>query len=132
VCFGSSYNCDIEVYGLCQGYSCESPYDYGKLIKGEKTMYYTDSLLYGAIVSSPEIYECNVKRFMKRFEKLSLVYIDKIKIIETKNCGSNIEADLLSMAQMAHSLNKSDDLFLISEMAKMVDAKNMASICKLY
>jgi hypothetical protein len=31
-------------------------------------MYYTDSLLYGAIVASPEVYECNLKRFNHAFD----------------------------------------------------------------
>jgi hypothetical protein len=132
VCFGYASGCDIEVYGICSGYSCKSPYDSGRVMKDGKTMYYTGSLLYGAIFSSPKIYECNVKRIIRRFEELNSVYTDKIRLMEIKGCSSNIGADLMSMSTMTSSLNSSESLFVISETAKIVDAKNMAAICRVY
>jgi hypothetical protein len=132
VCFSQKSGCDIAVYGMCQGYNCNSQYDFGKVVKDGRELYYTDSLLFGAIVSSPDIYECNVKRLMNRFEELSRVYVDKIKIVELKGCSSTLGNDLTSLATLSNALNDSQDLFLISEMAKTFDAKNMASICRLY
>jgi len=132
VCFGSNTGCDISIYGMCEDYNCESLYDYGKIFRGNSVLYYTDSLLYAAIVSSPEIYECNLKRLMKRFNELSLVYIDKIKIVELKGCSSNIEADLREMMVLAKGLETSEDLFLISQKADVVDVKNRGAVCELY
>ncbi len=132
VCFGSNLGCDISVYGMCEDYNCESLYDYGKVFRRSDVLYYTDSLLYAAIVSSPEIYECNLRRLMKRFNELSLIYIDKIKIIELKGCSSNIEADLREMMVLAKGLETSEDLFLISQKAEVVDAKNQGAVCRIY
>lgn len=133
VCFDFNAGCDISVYGMCEGYNCESRYDYGKIFRGSRVLYYTDSLLYAAIVSSPEIYECNLKRLMKRFVELSDVYLDKIKIIELKGCSSNIGADLINMKGLARELETSEDLFVLSQQADIVDAKNTATgVCRLY
>ena len=131
VCFDSS-KCDIDVYGMCEGYNCDSRFDYGKVFKGGEVLYYDDGLLYGAIFASPEIYECNLKRLMKRFEELSLVYIDKIKIIESKGCSSAIEPDLKGMVELTRVLDNSEDLFMISRNAEKIDAKNRGAVCKLY
>jgi hypothetical protein len=132
VCFGSRTNCDISVYGMCENYNCDSKYDYGKVIKNKKEVYYVDSLMYGAIFSSNEIYECNIKRLMKRFVALSSVYMDKIKIIELKGCSSNIETDLTGMLAIARTINNSQGIYSMSQLTQTMDAKNSASICKLY
>jgi len=132
VCFGSNAGCDISVYGMCEGYNCENKYDYGKIIKKGKSLYYDSSLIYAAIMSSPEIYECNLKRLMKRFVELSDVYIDKIKIIKMKGCDSNVEADLNIMKAMAGSLETSEDLFVLSQEAEKINAKNQGAVCGLW
>jgi len=134
VCFGEPFDnsCEIKVSGMCEDYNCESSYDYGKIFRGSDILYYTDSLLYAAIVSSPEIYECNLKRLMKRFEELSLVYIDKIKIIELKGCSSNVGGDLVEMVELARGLETSEDLFILSQKAEIIDTKNKGAVCGLY
>jgi len=132
VCFGADADCDIFVFGMCEDYTCDSIYDYGKVIKRGKTLYYDGGLLYAAIVSSPEIYDCNLKRLMKRFNELSLVYIDKIKIIEMNGCSSNIGGDLIEMAGLARDLESSEDLFILSQRADVIDMKNKGAICGLW
>jgi len=132
VCFGS--NCDISVYGLCEGYECNSQYDYGKIFKDNKVLYYHGSLLYAGIFSDVGIYECNVKRLMKRFSELSDIYLNKINIIELKGCSSTVEPELLVMSELANSLESPEDLFLLSLEADKIDKKNQATVesCKLY
>ena len=132
VCFNSQ--CEISVYGLCEDYSCNSQYDYGKVFKINKVLYYDNSLLYAAIFSSPEIYECNVKRLMKKFSELADIYTRKIDIINLKECGSTVEPDLLIMKADAEALKSSENLYLLSLKAESIDKKNSMTIesCKLY
>lgn len=130
VCFGSE-NCDILVFGMCEDYNCESLYDYGKVIKRGEVLYYDGGLLYGAIVSSPDNYNCNLRRLMKRFSELSLIYIDKIKIIEMKGCSSTIEPDLREMVELARNLDNSENLFVLSQRADDIDIKNQG-VCELW
>ena len=86
VCFDSSRECDIKVSTTA------------KYVQKEDTkVFYEGTLLYGAIFSSPNIYECNVKRLMNKATKLAEVYSEKIKIIERKNCKSNVATKLAFM-----------------------------------
>lgn len=130
VCFDSQ--CEISVYGLCDDYACSSKYDYGKIFKNNKVLYYDDNLLSAAIVSSPEIYECNVKRLMKKFSELADVYTKKIDIIQLKGCSSTLEPDLLIMMQDAKALKSSEDLYLLSLKAESIDKRNPTGDCSLY
>ncbi len=132
VCFGSKEGCEISVYGMCEDYNCESQYDYGKVFRRSDILYYTNSLLYAAIMSDVENYDCNLKRLMKKFIELSDIYIDKIRIIELKGCSSTIEPELNIMKASARDLETSEDLFLLGEQANKVDIKNQGAICKLY
>lgn len=130
VCFDSQ--CEISVYGLCEDYLCNSQYDYGKVFKDNKVLYYDDTLLYAAILSSPEIYECNVKRLMEKFSELADIYTKKIDIIKLNGCSSTLEPDLLMMIEDARALKSSEDLYLLSLKAEIIDKKNPAGACKLY
>ncbi|MFA7707543.1 MAG: hypothetical protein WCX73_01205 [Candidatus Pacearchaeota archaeon] len=138
VCFGAqSSECDIKVFGSCQdGGSnlCDTPYDYGRVSKGINDLYYVDSLLYAAIFSSPDIYDCNLKRLMNKFNELSLIYIDKIKIIERKGCGSDIEPSLRILMNSAQNLSSSKEIIGLANYAKNINTINKAtaSACRLY
>jgi len=135
VCFDvDSSDCDIVVFGNCGGSDCESDYDYGKVSKGIEDIYYTDNLLYAAIFSSTSSYECNLKRLMSKFNELSLVYIDKIKIIQRKGCSSDIEIKLRGLMESAKSLSSSRDIIDLARVAKEIDKTNQAtaSACRLY
>lgn len=131
VCFGAS-GCDVNVFGLCEGYNCESIYDYGKVIREGKSLYYDGALMYGAIMSSPEIYDCNVKRLMKKLIELSNVYNDKVVVIKSRGCDSNAGTDLSSMISLARDTNSTDQLFSISQKADAAELKNEGAICKLW
>ncbi len=124
VCFVSDTNCDVRVSGSLNGE--------GFVKKGSKELYYVDNLFYAAIMSSPDIYECNVKRLMKKFGILADVYIGKIDIIRMQGCGSNIEGDLINLKRLASDLDSSEDLSMISQASKIADLKNKNVMCRLY
>jgi hypothetical protein len=137
VCFGvQSSECKVKVFGGCEegfGVFCETEFDYGRVSKGLDDIYYVDSLLYAAIFSSPEIYDCNLKRLMNKFYELSLIYIDKIKIIERKGCGFDIEPTLRGLMDSSKALDESRDILALVNFAKRVDKLNQAAgACRLY
>ena len=137
VCFGTdSSECKIKVFGSCEdsfGNVCESEYDYGRVSKGIDDIYYIDSLLYAAIFSSPEIYNCNLKRLMNKFNELGLIYIDKIKIIQREGCGSDIEVELRALMNSAEALSSSREIIGLARYAKDINKINQAAgVCKLY
>ncbi len=82
------------------------------VIKNGKTVFYEGSLIYGAIFSDPEVYECQVKRLMKRASELALLYNAKSEIISAKGqgCSSDLQMPLQSFATMSAQMNKSQEL----------------------
>jgi len=126
VCFGQSSGCEIAVYGNNYDFSS------GYLIKEGKTLYFTDSLIYGAIFSSPSVYECNVKRLSLRLANLGEVYLDKIKILDNINCNSLMDSSLNEIITLARNLNSSQQLFVIKEKADETEKINEAAECKVY
>jgi len=120
VCFDTKESCDIKV-----------SYSQNYLIKEGKKLYYTDNLIYAAIFSSPEIYECNLKRLKNKFNELVKIYLTKIEIVERKGCTSNIGDKLASMNS---TLDSSKEIILLSKQAEEIDLinKGAKSGCKLY
>ncbi len=123
VCFGSAKtNCEVRVFE-----------DEGYVIKKSsgKKVYYVGDFVYGAIFSEPNIYECNVKRIKVKFDELAKIYLDKISIIERKNCQSHIGPKLNSMIGI---IKDSRDLIGLYMIAKDIDSINRQakSGCQLY
>ena len=122
VCFGQSAGCDIAVYG--DSYDFSSGY-----VKTQgKELEYVDDLLYAAIFSSPDIYECNIKRLMLRLVNLCLIYKDKIKILERKECNSLLDSHLSEMMSLANTNN----VLTIKEKADEIAQINEAAECRVY
>ncbi|MBW6442440.1 hypothetical protein K0A97_01495 [Patescibacteria group bacterium] len=126
VCFNSynpSMNCDIKVdYG-------------GKTVeKDNELMYFiTDSLMYGAIFSEPLIYECQIKRLMKRAEKLSGLYQNKLNRLIQEGCFINFE--LSSFSSMLSNIESSEELigaFIESERINEGNRRSIGSRCELW
>lgn len=123
VCFGKTAVCDIKVSmkdSLVQ--------------KDGKKIYFVDNLVYGAIFASPEIYECNVKRLMNKFNELGNIYQDKINIIERKQCEPKVQAKLNILMAGAKGLKTSKELLRLYEQAQEIDQINEEAKpgCKLY
>jgi hypothetical protein len=122
VCFDSG-NCDISVnYG-------------GKYVdKNEETMYFdNDALMYAAIFSDKEVYECQLKRVMQRAQQLTLIYKDKAEFISRESCDSNLNSELLELGNLENGLSSSENLnnYMIN-IADNLDQKNNLAECKLW
>ncbi len=86
VCFSGSANnrdCNITVDGTSATHR-ESGRD--------KIVYYSstdnNALLYAAIFSKPEIYDCQIKRLMKRALNIAKLYKEKSGFLEARGCGA--------------------------------------------
>ncbi len=124
VCFGGSLNCDINVME-------------NKVRKNGKEVYYgvineDYTFLYGAIFSAPDIYECQVKRLMKRATNLALLYKSKSEMLGSEGCGSSLQSSLMQYAQAASGFKNSQDISQILITAKELGVENEALSCPLF
>ena len=123
VCFElNRIGCEIKVFED-EGYVLNKKY-------GQRA-YYVGNLVYGAIFSSPDIYECNVKRIKSKFDELAKLYLNKIDIIERKECDSNIG---LKLNSVLGSIENSRDLIGLYKEVEEIDSINKfaKSGCALY
>ncbi len=123
VCFGNIENCDIEVNTG------------GKYVtKNSETVYYEDSLIYGAIFADSNIYECQVERLMKRNAELAYLYAAKSNFLEGKGCTSNLEVELLNFASTLQFEEEDNSLKLneISNIAENLENRNEKLECELF
>lgn len=122
VCFGRTSDCDMKVY-LKEKY----------VQKGTDKLYYYDSLVYGAIFSSPDLYECNVKRLMGKFNELGKVYLEKIKVIRRKGCDSRVDGKL-GVMMTTSKITSSKDLISLSVISEDINTINDEAKpgCKLF
>lgn len=126
VCFVSDLDlCDVFV----------DPFQKTARQKGRKTVSYEDSLIYGAIFSEPEVYECQVNRLMKRTSELALLYNAKSESISARasGCSSDLQPNLKALASTTGQINKSEELRNIYFMAAELKNKNdRITDCKLW
>lgn len=124
VCFGST-GCDMDV-----------DLHLKTVKKYKQTLYYSDdkenALLYGAIFSDPGIYECQVKRLMKRASELALLYRAKSETLSPRGCSSNLESDLIIYSNQTSAFNSSIALDGIKYSADELGRRNNALSCKLF
>ena len=137
VCFSSSSGCNISVYGDCNGI-CDitsGDYEFGHVIKDGKTLYYTGSLLYGAVFAEPEIYNCNFKRLMLRIKQISYLYKDEASFLATRGCGDAIVSNLVQLAQAAENAESPNpsSILMLNEAKEALDSQNSRQTgCGIY
>lgn len=127
VCFESGTKCDITVTGNCM--NCDNEYELGQVQKNGETLYYSGSLLYAAIFSSPEIYECNIQRLMKRTIQQALLFNEEANFL-TGKCDSNL--GLIQFVNAARELDNSREIVALDSMMKELDNQNEAGVCQLW
>lgn len=127
-------NCSSEYINVCFSGNCDIRVNYvGKYVeKQNKKLYFeNDALMYGAIFSEESVYECQVKRLMKRMASLAELYWDKSNFISNRGCSLNMDFQLLISS--ANGLSSSEGLSSINNLVKIMDTTNKGnSICKLW
>ena len=120
VCFGG--NCDIEINTKERTVS-----------KGGEKMHFNDlSLMYAAIFSDPQVYECQLKRLMQRGSQLSQLYVEKANLISREECFSNVNSQLLTLASEENGFGSSVNLNFVAGLADKVESANDVANCKLW
>lgn len=118
VCFGYADNCNMTVSGTCYNPNeCKDQYETGTISKGSDNVNYIGDLLYGAIFSEKELYECNVKRLLYRTGQIASVYYDKANLMDARGCSTNLNTDLALFSQQTIGATSSDlpDLFQLGK-----------------
>lgn len=127
ICFdGNEDDCYAEVErnnngnGIVTKYSKEMPFD-------------SDALMYAAIFSYKELYECQLSRVIKRAEQLTLIYEEKARIEMTQGCTADMGANLAGFRSILHEYDYSNELYIISNEAKRINKQNsLSGECKLW
>ncbi|MCH7568198.1 MAG: hypothetical protein IIA87_02140 [Nanoarchaeota archaeon] len=125
VCF-SSRGCDVNVD--LQSRSVE---------KSGQTVYYEEnsdgesSLIYGAIFADPEIYECQVKRLMKRTGELAHLYALKSEFLTGKGCTSGLAQELRNYANIVQ-IESSFNIRYVAGLSEELRRRNNALSCELF
>ena len=129
-------NCEQNAIQVCfDGGACEINVNYGgKYVeKNGKFLYFEDdSLMYGAIFSDPETYECQLKRLMKRASNLALLYKDKSEFVSRVGCNSEIKSLLIDLSSQANSLQSSANLHSIAVISEEIKSENAVSPCIIW
>lgn len=128
ICFGGGSDCDVDVYGSCSG-NCDSVFDVGKIVKSSGEMKYVGNLMYAAIFSDKEIYDCNVERLLFRTATIADIFAEKTDLMDGRDCGSNLKGDLLAWSGM---LEGDVDLFSLKTVADDLDKRNERELCGLW
>ena len=126
-------NCRADSIEVCFSDSCDIGVNYNSkyVMKDGKKMHFSDdALMYAAIFSDKEVYECQVRRLMQRVENLALLYKDKANFISARGCNSNLNLEGLESA--ARSLSSSANLRLVSNIAEDINDKNKFAECRLW
>jgi hypothetical protein len=122
VCFNLGAECDILVN-----------YDSKYVEKNKTKMYFEgNALMYAAIFSSPEVYECQLKRLMKKIEIISRIYIEKASFVAREGCNSNMQSDLSVLGASAGSFANSQEIISLSSLVREAGIKNKNAECRLW
>ena len=126
VCFGNS-NCDIYV-NYNAGYVEKNGYDMYFAGTGTDT---GNALMYAAIFSNSNVYECQLKRLMAREAKIALLYEDK-ESRELQECEKNLGGSLTELSYSAQHLKNSAELTGIKNQVDLLDYQNTGRRCPLW
>lgn len=121
VCFGQT-GCDIRVEGDSES---------GTVIRGTQTMHYVGNLMYGAIFSNNETYECNVRRLMSRLKQQASLLGEQSSILRG-TCGTVSSSELLVFSNIAGNLQSSAGLQNLLDQSENINQKNTGAECRLW
>jgi len=95
-------------------------------------LYYFDDLIYPAIFSEKEVYECQLRRLMKRTAELAELYAKKSEFLSAQGCSSNLESELAIYSNLLKDYEGSQNLGFIEQKSKEIEDINERLICKLF
>ncbi|MEM4330777.1 MAG: hypothetical protein QW273_02090 [Candidatus Pacearchaeota archaeon] len=115
ICFDSFIGCDIIIRGKCFEENCESLYEIGNVEKNGESILYAGNLLYPALFSDKEIYECNLKRIFYKGYLLSKVYLEKMKKEEISDFDMKDDLEYLKNRFLERDISSLHQIYLLSK-----------------
>ena len=116
VCFSSNEDCDITV-------------DNRRVEKGSDEMEYVGNLMYAAIFSDKDIYNCNVERLKYRAAQIAEEFSQKADLMSSRGCGTSMAGSLKGWSII---LNNSNSLVALESEADELDKMNENSLCRVW
>jgi hypothetical protein len=130
--------CSGESIGVCfsrEGCDVDVNLNTKIVSKGGLEIQYEDefgnALLYGAIFAEPDVYECQLKRIVKRAGELAVLYEEKSRVLEKSGCLNNLEGELKSFRALS-DVKHSKNLGGLTSAAINIKEKNDALNCKIF
>ncbi len=123
ICFYNLPDCDISVnYGA------------GRLTKGNGVFYFLgDAMMFAAIISDEDTYDCQMLRTIQRTKSLSQIYNEKYDLmIEDIGCDPAMKIDLMIYNTMLEEFEDTGMIDPIKVAAKNLERANEWSECKLW
>lgn len=123
ICWGSGTNCKVKVNAASQTV---------EHVKEGRTLYYaTDTLMYAAIFSDPQLYNCNLKRLMARLSSETDIYEKKAIALGRKNC--NTAYNLMPIRSAAESVfDNPGNIAQLEQAATILKTTNNMADCALF
>jgi len=129
-------DCSEDMINICFSGNCDIDVHYGSGYvekQGEKLYFVSDALMYAAIFSDFDVYECQLKRLMQRIEELSLIYGDKAILIGGQGCEFEINTDLVELNMLAENFDESEDISWLGTKVNILNNKNEAAgVCGIW
>lgn len=122
ICFNNAQDCDVQVN-----------YNGGYVKKNQTRVYFEgDALMYAGVFSNLEVYECQLKRLMKKTGSLAQLYIDKANFISRKDCDSNLNDALLQLVSLTNNFHGSSEIVGVFNLAENIEDRNKLAVCRLW
>ena len=122
ICFSDERDCDVKVN-----------YNRGVVIKDGEELYFDGNLIYGAIFSNKDAYECELNRLIKRMEQLNTIYEKKAIFLNLRGCQNNMAPSLGILGGSLSTYSSSSSLSQISNQVNEIGSKNDNSgFCSLW
>lgn len=130
VCFGSSCNGDVTVIGTCVS-GCDSIFEEGYVEMGSRKNYFVGNLMYAAIFSDSEVYDCNVQRLMYRGASIAEVLGKKAELMDSRGCDTRLRGDLIVYGGTMINASQ-NNLGQLRAFTKQMEVKNENEMCGLW
>jgi hypothetical protein len=129
VCFGVLGNCETSVFS--SGTNFIGTFNTGYVQKGSRKLYYAGNLMYAAIFSDSDTYECNTKRILYRDKRIIEILKDKAELMNLRGCSTALVPELNIFDAMLADAGQ-NNLEQLSPFAKSMQDKKNLEECKLW
>ena len=123
VCFENTQGCVVRI-------TLEGDGEVGDVTYKFKTLPYYGPLIYAAMFSDQETYECNLMRLRKRAAGLARLYAAKADILSTEGCTSGLGPELYTYSVQLE--NEAISLRNLVSEADRINQRNERLTCRLF